>query len=287
MSSFEGKVAFITGGGRGQGREEAVEFARRGSDVVIVDIAADVASVPYSLATEDDLKETQQLVEAEGRSCLARVADVRDQHALDAAAAAAVERFGRIDFLIANAGIYDWSDKPFWETSDEAWNDQVGICLEGAWRAAKAVTPHLVQRRSGAIVFTSSNVGVEGVPFSAPYVAAKHGVIGLMRVAALELGTYGVRANAILPSTTDTLINDHPSGWRRASGKPDGTREDYLDAVHQWTAMRNTGVLPPKAAALAALWLCSDEAEFITGISLPIDAGHLTLPGMNPWPVRD
>ncbi|GAB7006344.1 mycofactocin-coupled SDR family oxidoreductase [Nocardioides sp. AN3] len=287
MSSFEGTVAFITGGARGQGREAAVEFARRGADVAVIDIAANVASVPYELATTEDLKETQRLVEAEGRACLTVVADVRDQAALDAAVASTMDRFGRIDSLLANAGIYDWSDKPFWETSDDAWYDQIGICLEGVWRTAKAVAPHMVAARSGAMVFTSSNVGQEGAPCSAPYVAAKHGVVGLMRTAALELGPLGVRVNALMPSTTDTLINDHPAGWRRASGKPDGTREDYLWAVHHWTAMRNTGVLPPRAAALAAVWLCSDEAAFVHGIQLPVDAGHLILPGMNPAPVRE
>ncbi|MCR1784314.1 mycofactocin-coupled SDR family oxidoreductase [Nocardioides carbamazepini] len=286
-SSFEGKVAFITGGARGQGREAALEFARRGADVVVVDIAADIASVPYPLASKEDLEQTRALVEAEGRACLALVADVRDQSALDEAVAATVDRFGRIDALLVNAGIYDWSDKPLWETPEAAWADQIGVCLEGAWRTARSVAPVMVEQQSGAIVFTSSNVGVEGAPCSAPYVAAKHGVIGLMRVAALELGNHNVRVNALLPSTTDTLINDHPAGWRRASGKPDGTREDYLDAVHQWTAMRNVGVLPARAAALAAIWLCSDDAAFVHGVQLPVDAGHLVLPGMNPWPVRD
>jgi SDR family mycofactocin-dependent oxidoreductase len=287
MSSFEGKVAFITGGARGQGREAAVEFARRGANVAVVDIAADIASVPYGLASKEDLLETQRLVEAEGRECLTAVADVRDQAALDASVTATVERFGRIDSLLANAGIYDWSDKPFWETTDEAWYDQIGVCLEGVWRTAKAVAPYMIEAQSGAMVLTSSNVGQEGAPCSAPYVAAKHGVVGLMRTAALELGPLGVRVNALMPSTTDTPINDHPAGWQRASGKPDGTREDYLDAVHHWTAMRNTGVLPARAAALAAVWLCSDEAAYVHGIQLPVDAGHLVLPGMNPGPVRD
>lgn len=287
MTFFDGKVAFITGGARGQGREAAVEFARRGADVAVVDIAADIASLPYSLATKQDLQQTKSLVEAQGRRCVAEIADVRDQQALDDAVARTVAEFGRIDFLLANAGIYDWATTPFWETSDDSWNDQVGVCLEGVWRSAKAVAPQMIEQGSGAMVFTSSNVGVEGVPFSAPYVAAKHGVIGLMRTAALELGTVGIRVNAILPSTTDTLINDHPAGWRRASGNPEGGRDDYLHAIHMWTAMRNTGVIPSNAPALAAVWLCSEEAAFITGIQLPIDAGHLTLPGMNPWPIRD
>ncbi|MET3953180.1 SDR family mycofactocin-dependent oxidoreductase [Rhodococcus sp. OAS809] len=288
MSSFEGKVAFITGGGRGMGREIALEFARQGGDVIITDIASDIEAIPYSLASKEDLDETKALVEAEGVRCIARVADVRDQQALDDAVAAGVEVFGRIDVLSANAGVYDWSSSRLWETSDAAWYAQIGVCLEGVWRSAKAVAPQMIkQGRGGSMVFTSSNVGVEGAPCSAPYVAAKHGVIGLMKTAALELGELGIRVNAVLPSTTDTKINDHPAGWRRASGKPDGTRDDYLDAVHQWSILPNTTALPPQATAKAIVWLASDSAEYITGVALPVDAGHLTLPGFNPWPVRD
>lgn len=288
MSSFEGKVAFITGGGRGMGREIALEFARQGGDVIVSDIADNIGSIPYPLASKDDLEETRTLVEAEGAKCVACVADVRDQHALDAAVTAGVAAFGRIDVLAANAGIYDWSSSPLWETSDASWYDQIGVCLEGVWRSAKAVAPQMIsQGRGGSMVFTSSNVGLEGTPFSAPYVAAKHGVIGLMKTAALELGPLGIRVNSVLPSTTDTKINDHPSGWSRASGKPEGTREDYLDAVHQWSILPNTTALPPQAAAKAIVWLASDAAEYITGTALPVDAGHLALPGFNPWPIRD
>ena len=288
MSSFDGKVAFVTGGGRGQGREITLEFARRGADVAVLDIGHDIASLPYPLATVDDLAETRELVEKLGRRCVTVVGDVRSQSDLDSAVEETISTLGRIDYLVANAGIYDWSSDPLWETSDESWNDQIGVCLEGVWRSVKAVAPKLIEQgEGGAIVLTSSNVGVEAVPFSVAYVAAKHGVIGIMRTAALELAAHGIRVNALLPSTTDTKINDHQTGWNRTSGKPDGRREDYLDAVHQWTAMRNTGVIPAHAPARAAVWLCSDDADYVTGIQLPVDAGHLALPGFNPWPIRD
>lgn len=288
MTSFESKVALVTGAGRGMGREIALEFARHGADLVICDIGHDLPAIPYPLSTEADLKETKSLVEDLGRRCVAQLADVRDQAALDALVAAGVAEFGRIDVLSANAGVYDWSSDPLWETSDDAWNVQIGVCLEGVWRSAKAVAPQMIsQGRGAAMVFTSSNVGAEGAKNSAPYVAAKHGVIGLMRTAALELGDKGIRVNAVLPSTTDTKINDHPAGWRTASGKPDGGREDYLDAVHQWNVLPNTTALPAQATAQAVVWLASDAASHITGVQLPIDAGHLVLPGFNPWPVRD
>jgi SDR family mycofactocin-dependent oxidoreductase len=283
---FEDKVAFITGGARGIGREIALEFARHGADIVVCDIAADIASVPYPLATPDDLLETKRLVEAEGRRCVARIADVRDQRSLDEVVAAGVDAFGRLDAVVANAGIFDWSAKPLWETTDDAWRDQIGVCLEGVWRTAKAVGPQMIGQQSGSLVFVSSNSGVEGSACSAPYVAAKHGVCGLMRSAALEFGPYGVRVNAVLPSTTDTQINDHPVGWQRASGKPGAVRADYLDAVREWMLLRGTSALPPAATAKAVVWMCSDAAAYITGTTLAVDAGHLALPGRNLSPVQ-
>lgn len=163
MPAFDNKVALVTGSGRGMGREIALEFARQGADLVLCDIGHDLPAIPYPLSTEADLKETKTLVEELGRRCVAKLADVRDQAALDALVQAGVSEFGRIDILSANAGVYDWSSSPLWETSDDAWNVQIGVCLEGVWRSAKAVAPQMIsQGRGGAMVFTSSNVGAEG-----------------------------------------------------------------------------------------------------------------------------
>jgi SDR family mycofactocin-dependent oxidoreductase len=286
MGQLSGKTAFITGGGRGMGREIATTFAAAGAKIVICDIAANMAEVTYDLASPEDVQETKRLVEEAGSECLACIADVRSQEELDEAVAEGIASFGAIDIAIANAGITVWSGDRIWETSEESWQSQIDVCLTGVFHTAKAVAPHMIERESGNMIFTSSNSGVEGSVALGPYVAAKHGVIGLMRSAALELGRYGIRVNAVLPSTTDTLINDNPGGRTFAGGGRHLTREEYLDAVHYWTLLRDTGSLPPSAIAEGMLWLASDAARYVTGIELKIDAGHLILPGLNMGPVR-
>jgi len=281
MGELEGKVLLVTGGARSIGREIALTFAREGADVVTCDVAAQIEGASYPLGSEDELQETVRLVEAEGVRCLARVADVRDQDALDALVADAVDRLGGIDVAIPSAGIIDWRAKPFWETPDFSWDDQIGVNLTGAWRTAKAVAPQMIERGSGSIAFIASNVGIEGAEMFSPYVAAKHGVLGLMKSAALELGRHGVRANAVCPGTTDTIMNDNELGRVRAAGKPDATTEEYRDAVRNWVILRDVGPLPPHAIADAMLWLASERARYVTGIELKVDGGHLVLPGFN------
>lgn len=286
MGQLDGKVALITGGARGMGREIAVTFAREGADIVTCDVDHQIEGASYPLGDAAGLRETCELVEAEGARCVASVADVRSQEALDALVAEGIAELGAIDVCIANAGIIDWSGDTFWDVPDVSWDDQLGVNLTGVWRTAKAVAPHMVERGRGSMVFTSSNVGIEGAERFAPYVAAKHGVLGLMKAAALELGRHGVRVNAICPGTTDTLINDNELGRRRATGRDNATREEYLEAVHNWVILRDTGALPPSAIADALVWLSSDAARYVTGIELKVDGGHLALPGFNHEPAR-
>ncbi|MEZ5257375.1 MAG: SDR family oxidoreductase [Ilumatobacteraceae bacterium] len=196
-----------------------------------------------------------------------------------------MEQFGHIDIAICNAGIVDFA--PLWEITEEQWSDQVDINLSGVWRTAKAVAPHMIERLTGAMVFTSSNNGVEAGQNYAHYIAAKHGVIGLMRSAALELGPYNIRVNAVLPGPCDTIMNNNPIGWARIGGRPDATRDDYLASVRNWQLLRNRTALNPSAIANAMIWLVSDESSEVTGVELPVDAGHLILPGMNPSPIVD
>lgn len=285
MNRLDGKVALISGGARGQGREIAVKFASEGADIVIFDICHDLDTVAYPLGTKDELAETAQLVEAHGRRCLTAIADVRDQESIDVVVSDAIEALGHIDIAICNAGIVDFA--PLWEITEEQWSDQVDVNLSGVWRTAKAVAPHMMSRLSGAMVFTSSNNGVEAGQNYAHYVAAKHGVIGLMRAAALELGPYNIRVNAVLPGPCDTIMNNNPIGWARIGGRPDATRDDYLASVRNWQLLRNRTALSPSAIANAMIWLVSDEASEVTGVELPVDAGHLILPGMNPSPIVD
>jgi SDR family mycofactocin-dependent oxidoreductase len=285
MDRLKGKVAFITGGARGQGRAIAQKFATEGADIVIADICQDIPTVGYHLGTEEDLRETQQSVEAFDRRCLAEIADVRDQAAMDAVVARGIETFGKIDIVIAQAGIADY--KPLWEITEDEWQDAIDVNLTGAWHTLKAVAPHLIERGTGTVVFTSSVNGIEGGWNYAHYIAAKHGVLGLMKSAALELGPYDIRVNAVLPGPIDTKINDYPRGRDRIVGHPDATREEYLKSVKYWHALKGRTALPASAIADAMIWLVSDEASNVTGIELIIDAGHNILPGVNPRPFLD
>jgi SDR family mycofactocin-dependent oxidoreductase len=229
MGMLDGKVALITGGSRGQGRAHAVTSAREGADVIIVDIAAQLPTVPYQLATQDDLDETVKLVEAHDRRALAVQADVRDQGQLDAAVSRGIAEFGKIDILIANAGI--WTRAPFWELTDDQWEEMIGVNLTGVWKSAKAVTPHMIERGSGSIVITSSTNGWEAGTNYAHYVASKHGVIGLMKNIALELAPYGIRCNSVSPGAIRTPMADHQGAWDMFAGHPGGTEADMLEGV--------------------------------------------------------
>ena len=284
MGLLDGKVAFITGGSRGQGRAHAVTCAREGADVIVIDIAGQLATVPYQLATADDLDETVKLVEAHGRRALAIKADVRSQRQLDDAVTAGIAEFGKIDILIANAGI--WTMGSFWELTDEQWEEMIGVNLTGVWRSAKAVAPHMIERGSGSIVITSSVNGLEAGQQTAHYVAAKHGVIGLMKNIALELAPHGIRCNAISPGAINTPMTNHQAGWDLFAGHPGGTEHDMAEAGYHYTALRGATFLDPQVIADAALYLNSHLASAVTGVTLPVDAGHMILTGNNPAPVR-
>jgi len=284
MGLLDGKVVLITGGARGQGRAHAVVSAKEGADVAVVDIADQVGSVNYKMALTSDLDETVRQVEAVGRRALSRVADVRDQGQLDDAVAATIQAFGKIDILIANAGI--WTQGPFWELTEEQWADMIDVNLSGVWRAAKAVAPHMIANTSGSIVVISSVNGLEpGLNFS-HYASAKHGAIGLMKNIALELAPFGVRCNAISPGAILTPMTDHQEAWDMFAGHPGGTEEEMIAGGRHYGALKGTTFLPPEVIANAALFLNSAMGATITGVTLPVDAGHLLLTGMNMAPVE-
>jgi (+)-trans-carveol dehydrogenase len=279
MPDFEGKTAFVTGAGRGQGRSHAVAFAEAGADVVICDIAKDLPRVGYKMASAEDLEETRSLIEAAGAKCLARVTDVRDGAGMAALAADAVRQFGTIDAVSVNQGVVNTG--PAWELTDEDWDTVISVNLTGSWRAARAVMPHMIEAKSGAIVFTASINGFMSFANMCGYSASKHGVIGLMRSLAVELGPHGIRCNAVCPSTVPTNMLDPSLEFFAPPGTVNPTYTDIEPAFRRQHLMPTPFVYPQDITA-AVLWLTSAEARFVTGIALPVDAGALAMPPAYP-----
>jgi (+)-trans-carveol dehydrogenase len=270
----EGKVAFITGAARGQGRSHAVTLAREGADIIAVDLCAQVGSVPYPMATPEDLAETVKEVEAAGRRIVATVADVRDYDALKEALDDGVARLGRLDIVSANAGIFSFGRAE--ELPEQTWRDMIDVNLTGEWHAAKAAIPHLrAGGRGGSIILTSSTAGLKALQNMAHYVAAKHGVVGLMRTLALELAPDFIRVNSVHPTGVDTLmIMNRPTYELFAPDLPATglTREGLTPRFQQLNALPVPWVEPADISD-AVLWLASDESRYVTGITLPVDAG--------------
>lgn len=275
MGTLDGKVAFITGAARGQGRSHAVTLAENGADVVIVDIDHDIESVFYPLSTADDLEETARLAEKTGQRVLALTVDVRDSAALEAAVAEAIATLGHIDIVSANAGIATTMVKT-WEMSERDWQDVIDVNLTGVWRTIKAVVPPMIAAdRGGCIVLTSSLAGLKGYSNIAGYVAAKHGVNGLMRTLANELGPYNIRVNSVCPGLihTDMMMNQPTYDIFR----PEIENPTKQDATEVFRSMQvlPTDWLEPRDVSEVILWLASDAARFITGTAIPIDAGQI------------
>ena len=268
MARLEGKVAFITGVGRGQGRSHALRLAAEGADIIGVDICADFASVAYPMSSRADLEETVRQVEALDRRMLARVADVRDLPALQSAVEAGVAEFGRLDFIVANAGI---SPGHFRLTTPEedkqAWDDVIGVNLTGVWNATQAGIPHIAAGgRGGSIVLTGSTAGLRGMG-GGGYGVAKHGVVGIMRGLANDLAPQSIRVNVVHPTAVNTLMatNDAMQGFLSTQ-------------VEKGIHLRNplpVDMVEPADISAAVAFLLSDDARYITGTNLPVDAGFV------------
>jgi (+)-trans-carveol dehydrogenase len=271
MNRVEGKVAFITGAARGQGRAEAVRLAEEGADIIAVDVCGDIETVPYAGATEEDLAETVRLVEALDRRIIATQADVRDYPALKAALDAGVAELGGLDIVVANAGVVNYGAVD--EITDEEWEAVVGINLTGVWKTGKAAVPHLRARGGGSIIITSSGAGLIAPNHLAHYTSTKHGLVGLMRTFANELAPDMIRANSIHPTQVDTpmIINDTTFKMFRPDLESPG-REDIIDISTQMNGLPIPWVEAVDIAN-AVLFLASDEARYITGTTLTVDAG--------------
>ncbi|WP_028850482.1 mycofactocin-coupled SDR family oxidoreductase [Thermocrispum municipale] len=271
---LEGKVAFITGAARGQGRNHAVRMAEEGADIIAVDICEDIATVTpfYNLATKAELDETAKLVEATGRRVVARKADVRDFDALQAAFDEGVAELGRIDAVVANAGIASYGKA--WELTAEQWKDMIDVNLTGVYHTAKVAIPKLIEQDSGgSITFTSSIGGLKGIQHVAHYVSAKHGIVGLMRTLANELGPHRIRVNTIHPTNVDTIMIQNPGTYGMfAPDDPEPTQEKAMPGFMSLNTLPVPWV-DCDDISNALLFLASDEARYITGVTLPVDAG--------------
>jgi SDR family mycofactocin-dependent oxidoreductase len=259
-----GKVALITGAARGQGRSHALRLAREGADIIGVDLCGDLEAIPYPLATPADLDETVRLVTGTGARMVTAVVDVRDAEALSAAVGDGVDHLGRLDIVVANAGvctIQRWD-----ELTAAVWDTVIGINLTGTWNTCVAAIPHLIGSGGGSVVLISSVAGLKGQPFLAPYVASKHGMVGVMRTLANELAAQGIRVNSVHPTGVDTPMLVGLSGLtERIAASPD-TGSIFLNSLP-------VDVIAPSDVSDAVLYLSSEESRYVTGLTLTVDAG--------------
>jgi SDR family mycofactocin-dependent oxidoreductase len=274
MGRVEGKVAFITGAARGQGRSHALRLAQEGADIVAVDICAQVETVPYATATPEDLAETVRQVEALDRRIIATQVDIRDFAALKAAVDAGVAEFGRLDIVLANAGIS--TPAPTLEMSEQTWDTMLDINLTGVWKTVKAAVPHVIAGgRGGSVVITSSLAALMANENTAHYSAAKAGLVGFMRVLAKELAPQSIRVNTIHPTTvaTDMILNDATYKLFR----PDlehPTRADFEVAALTLNALPIPAIEAVDISN-AVLYLVSDDGRYVTGTTHVVDAGGI------------
>jgi SDR family mycofactocin-dependent oxidoreductase len=272
----EGKVAFVTGAARGQGRSHAVRLAEEGADIIAVDVAEDIESVRrfYPGATEADLAETVIQVEALDRRIIAAKADVRDDNALRNALDEGVAQLGRVDIVSANAAIWIFGDLAH-EVAERDWQDLIDVNLTGVWHTAKAAIPHLIgQGTGGSIIITSSTAGLKGTPYSAQYTTSKHAVIGLMRTLALELAPHSIRVNTVNPTGVDTIMIQNEATWKLFLPDIEHPTREQAAEVFATTNALPVPWVEPRDVSNAVLFLASDEARYITGITLPVDAGY-------------
>ena len=272
IGRLAGKTAFITGAARGIGRAQAVRFAQEGANIIGIDICGPIESVRVPASTSGDLAETERLVTQAGGQIVTGIVDVRDVDALREAAERGAARFGGMDIVCATAGIT--SRALATEMTASTWRTMLDVNLTGVWNTCTATIPHLIARGSGSIVLVSSIAGLRGLLGVAHYTAAKHGVVGLMRSLAIELAPHDIRVNAVHPTNVDTpmIQNDVVSSAFRPDLDRPPTREEFAAAA---TGMNMLAIpwVDPLDVANASLFLASDEARYITSVSLPVDAG--------------
>lgn len=279
MGRLDGKVALVTGAGRGQGRAHAVTLAREGANILALDVPG-IDSLPYPLATSEDLQETVAQVEEAGSKIIAVEGDVRDQATLESLVARGLEDFGRLDIAVANAGI--WTVGAFQDIPDEEWQLLFDVNVMGVVKTIRAVTPHMMEKQRGSLIIISSVNGLEAGFHYTHYTAAKHALLGIAKNVALEYGPHGIRCNSVLPGAIDTAINDWQGGYDLFAGVPgQGTPLHRETGGRAYPVLKDMSLLDPYSTAKAVLYLASDDAAAVTGLELIVDGGHSVLPGLN------
>jgi len=267
--ALQGRVAFITGAARGQGRAHAIRLARAGVDIIALDICAPVSdSITYAAATPEELAETVRAVEAEGRKILAREVDIRDDAALRQLVSDGVEQFGRLDIVVANAGVLGWGR--VWELTDEQWDAVIGVNLSGTWRTLRAVIPAMIEAgNGGSIVVVSSSAGLKATPGNGHYAAAKHGLVGLTNSLAIELGEFAIRVNSIHPYSVDTPMIEPELMMQVFAEHP--------RYVHSFGPMllQPKGFMAADEVSDVVVWLAGAGSGTLTGAQIPVDKGVL------------
>jgi (+)-trans-carveol dehydrogenase len=270
----EGKVAFITGAARGQGRSHAVRLAQEGADIIAIDICKPVEEgmlIPAS--TPEDLAETADLVKNLNRRIVTAEVDVRDYDALKATVDSGVEQLGRLDIIVANAGIGN-GGQTLDKTSEKDWQDMIDVNLSGVWKSVKAGVPHIIAGgRGGSIVLTSSVGGLKAYPHCGNYVAAKHGVVGLMRSFGVELGQHMIRVNSVHPTHVNTPMVMNEGTFKMFRPDLENPGPDDMAPICQMFHTMPVPWVEPVDISNAVLFFASDEARYITGVTLPVDLG--------------
>ena len=273
---FQGQVVFITGAAHGMGRAHALAFARAGANLVLCDACRQYSTVPYSLAQPQELEALVTEIEQLGVAVVAAQVDVTQLAAMQNLVEQAEGKLGPIDIVVANAGLYSFA--PSWELSEQQWDETVNVDLKGVWVTCKVCIPSMLPRRSGKIICIASTAGMKGMANLAHYVAAKHGVLGLVKTLAIELAPYNINVNAVCPTSVDTAMCRNQALYDVFAGGPgpQATQEHMLHLMNQLNLFPDRNLLPPEAISAAVLWLASDEAQHMTGCALPVDAGYLT-----------
>jgi SDR family mycofactocin-dependent oxidoreductase len=259
-----GKVALVTGAARGQGRSHAVRLAAEGADVIAVDVCGPVADIEYDTATPDDLAVTARLVTEAGGRVVTRVVDVRDAQGLAGAVADGVAELGRLDISVANAGVC--SIQRWDEVTPELWDTVVGINLTGVWNTCVASIPHLLEAGGGSMILVSSAAGLKGLPFLTPYVASKHGLVGIMRSLSNELASHHIRVNSLHPTGVDTPMLVGMVGLTDRLESTPELRPLFDNALP-------VDLVQPEDISNSVVFLASDEARYVTGLTMTVDAG--------------